>query len=170
MEDTVMNLDPELRKKVLGALTYGVYILTAERDGDYHASTVTWVSQVSFEPPLVMVAVRRESLMYVYVVTTGRFGLHILDREQQAMAARFFKKPPVEEGTIGGVPFRPGETGVPILIPVPAALECQVRSVTLLGDHAVVLGEIRHLHLNPNRKGADIEPLRLHETPWKYSG
>ncbi len=165
-----MNLDAGLRKKILGALTYGVYVLTAEREGDFHASTVTWVSQVSFEPPLVMVAVRRESLMYVYVTTTGRFGLHILDKGQQDMAARFFKKPLVESDTIGGVPFRPGKTGVPVLIPAPAALECEVRSVTLLGDHAVVIGEVQHLHLNPDRSETDIAPLRLHETPWKYSG
>ena len=57
-----MNLSD--KKRALKMFQYGLYILTAKATDPkesmpYAAATVTWVSQASFEPPLVMVGIRK---------------------------------------------------------------------------------------------------------------
>ena len=46
------------KKHALRMFTNGVYILTSRSDEGFGAATVTWVSQASFTPPLLTVAVR----------------------------------------------------------------------------------------------------------------
>ena len=49
-------------------LSHGVYVLTSRSEDRYGAATVTWVSQASFKPPLVMAAVILAMLPPVAVV------------------------------------------------------------------------------------------------------
>ena len=57
-------MDTGTRKKTLRLLSNGVYVLTSRSEDRYGAATVSWVSQASFKPPLIMVAVRRESNVF----------------------------------------------------------------------------------------------------------
>ena len=50
-------MDDDTRKAALRALTYGLYVVGARAGDEINAMTATWVTQVSFEPPLL--AVRR---------------------------------------------------------------------------------------------------------------
>ena len=61
----VMN--QELKTQVLRKMTYGMWVLAADAQGEREASAVTWVSQISFQPPLVMAAVRTNSRLYQIV-------------------------------------------------------------------------------------------------------
>ena len=42
---------------VFKSLTNGVYIITVNDDGQINGMTTPWVTQLSYEPPLVMVAI-----------------------------------------------------------------------------------------------------------------
>ena len=64
-------MDKKVRQKTLRMLSNGVYVLTARNDDHYGAATVTWVSQVSFKPPLIMAAVRRESNVFRCLAASG---------------------------------------------------------------------------------------------------
>ena len=47
-------MDPNVKKTTLRMIPYGLYVLTAAHsDGRISAGTVNWVTQASFEPPLV---------------------------------------------------------------------------------------------------------------------
>jgi len=48
------EMDGDQKKKALRAINYGLHVLTANDGGDYAAGGVNWLSQASFEPPLVM--------------------------------------------------------------------------------------------------------------------
>ena len=52
-----MNLED--KKKVLRSFTYGLYVLTAKDWDEVAAGTVNWVTQASFQPPLVAVWLKR---------------------------------------------------------------------------------------------------------------
>jgi flavin reductase (DIM6/NTAB) family NADH-FMN oxidoreductase RutF len=43
--------------KAFAKMTYGIYVLTSGADEAINGMIASWVSQVSYEPPLVMVAV-----------------------------------------------------------------------------------------------------------------
>ena len=51
----------DVRSDAMRLLSNGLYVLTACLSDTIHAATVSWVSQVSFQPPLVMVALQRNS-------------------------------------------------------------------------------------------------------------
>ncbi len=54
-----MNAD--FKKTVLRMIPYGIYILTADDGkGSIAASTVNWVTQTAFAPPLVVVGVKTD--------------------------------------------------------------------------------------------------------------
>jgi flavin reductase (DIM6/NTAB) family NADH-FMN oxidoreductase RutF len=158
-------MDAQARKQTLRLLSNGLYIATSA-SGDHHgAATVTWVSQVSFKPPLVMAALRPDSNVFKCLVESGVLALHILDVDQQEMAQAFFSPTRATTDAINGEPFRPGRTSAPVLQNARAFVECIVRHIVALGDHAVVIMEV--VEAECRRK---VSPLTVAASPWEYGG
>jgi flavin reductase (DIM6/NTAB) family NADH-FMN oxidoreductase RutF len=136
-------MDPSAKKTALRMIPYGLYVLTSRaEDGRTAAATVTWVTQLSFEPPLVVVCVRADSRAHAVIEASGTFALNILSKRQPQTAFAFFKSVEPEGDTIGGERFRAGTTGAPILESVPAYVECRVVEVVKKGDHSAVIGQV----------------------------
>ena len=109
-------MDPAQKKVALRAINYGLYVLTA-RDGDeYGAGGVNWLSQASFEPPLVMAAVKADSGSAAIINRTKAFAVSVLAEDQLDIGKAFFRSTKVEDGKINGHEFEPGpETGAPLI-------------------------------------------------------
>lgn len=136
-------MDANAKKTALRMIPYGLYVLTAEdADGTVAAATVNWVTQASFQPPLVAVGVKADSGAHAAIKASGAFALNVLGKGQQGAAFAFFK-PAVREGDrINGEAYRRGSTGSPILASVPAYVECRLTGTLELGDHSVFVGEV----------------------------
>ncbi len=135
-------MDSEAKKTTLRMIPYGLYVLTASAGDEIGAATVNWVTQASFEPPLVVVGVKIDSETYRLLSSSGAFALNVLGKGQNELATTFFK-PTVREGdTLNGELFRPGVTESPILASTPAYAECRVVERLERGDHAIVVGEV----------------------------
>lgn len=142
-----MNTDA--KKTVLRMIPYGIYVLTADdAKGNVAAATVNWVTQSAFAPPLVVVGVKADSGTYKSVKAAQAFALNMLGKEQKNLAFTFFRPADVSEGKLSGQSFRKGETGAPILVEAPGAVECRVIAVVEQGDHHIVVGEVVEAHLN----------------------
>src|SRR5262245_42138092 len=114
-------MDANIKKTTLRMIPYGLYVLTAaSKDGRISAGTVNFVTQASFEPPLVVVGVKTDSAGHALIKETKAFALNVLGKGQQALAFTFFKPAEKKGDTISGEPFRPGKTGAPILASTPA--------------------------------------------------
>jgi flavin reductase (DIM6/NTAB) family NADH-FMN oxidoreductase RutF len=136
-------MDPDTKKTTLRMIPYGLYVLTAAHpDGRVAAGTVNWVTQASFEPPLVVVGVKTDSGAHALIKDTKAFALNVLGKGQQAMAFTFFKPAERKGETISGEPFRPGATGAPILTNTPAFVECTLESTVEMGDHSIFVGKV----------------------------
>lgn len=147
-------------------LSNGVYVLTSRSECRLGVATVTWVSQASFKPPLLMAAVRRESNVFKCMTESRIAALHIVGDSQQEIARRFFFPTNAGSGTINGEPFAEGRTAAPILANLPAHIECQVeRIVDTDGDHAVVILRVVEAECREQ-----VRPLTIAETPWQYGG
>jgi len=147
-------------------LTNGVYVMTARSGDHFGAATVTWVSQASFKPPLLMAAVRPDSNVFTCLRDSGVAAVHILGEGQVEMARQFFAPTRVEDGGINGEPFRRGPTGAPILNNARAYLECRVRRIFEgIGDHALVIMEVVDAQCRKQTR-----PLTIADTPWEYGG
>jgi flavin reductase (DIM6/NTAB) family NADH-FMN oxidoreductase RutF len=140
-------VEAESKKTALRMIPYGLYILTAEADGNIAGATVNWVTQTSFMPPLVAVAVKVGSGSYATVCAAGHFALNMLGKGQQGPAFDFFKPAMLEDDMISGQPFRHGSTRAPLLTNCPAAIECKVLQVVEQGDHHIFIGEVVDAHI-----------------------
>jgi len=137
-------MDADAKKTALRMIPYGLYVLTAEgRDGKVAASTVNWVTQTAFQPPLVVVGVRADSGAHDIIKESGAFALNFLSKDQKGQAFTFFKPLEREGDTIGGEPFRKGNLGTPILERAPAFVECKLVDTVEKGDHSIFVGEVQ---------------------------
>jgi flavin reductase (DIM6/NTAB) family NADH-FMN oxidoreductase RutF len=136
-------MDPNAKKTALRMIPYGLFVLTAaNKSGQAAAATVNWVTQVAFEPPLVVVGVKADSHAHALIKETQAFALNVLGKGQQAMAFTFFKPAEVKDGTLSGEPYRAGSTGAPILTNTPAFVECTLEATVEKGDHSVFIGKV----------------------------
>lgn len=159
-------MDPKKKKSALRLLSNGMYVITSRNGECFGAATVTWVSQASFQPPLVMAAVRRDSNVFQCLSASRVAALHILGHDQQELAQKFFAPTRASNGSLNGEPFVDGKTAAPILPRVPAYLECRVRQILNgEGDHAVVILEVVEAEC-----GEPVRPLTIADSPWHYGG
>ncbi len=135
-------MDAGAKKTALRAIPYGLYVLAAETSSGVTAATVNWVTQASFEPPLVAVGVKKDSAGHAIVKEAGVFALSVLGKGQQGQAFAFFKPAEREGDKIGGEVFRKGSTGAPILSSAVAAIECEVVTTVEEGDHSLFVGRV----------------------------
>ena len=135
-------MDADAKKTSLRMIPYGIYVLTAEDGGNIAAATVNWVTQTSFNPPLIAVALKADSGAYQIVKKTRAFALNMLGKGQQGPAFTFFKPAEKQGDKISGEPYRPGTNGAPILTNAAAAIECKVVEIVEKGDHHTVLAEV----------------------------
>src|SRR2546421_2691827 len=159
------TMDPNAKKTALRMIPYGLFVLTASgKDGRVAAGTVNWVTQGSFEPPLVVVGVKTDSGAHALIKETKAFALNVLGKGQQAMAFTFFKPAEKKGDTISGEPFRAGTTGAPILTNLPAFVECTLEATVEKGDHSVFVGRVVEVGLaKPIDGRADDATLWLKE-------
>jgi flavin reductase (DIM6/NTAB) family NADH-FMN oxidoreductase RutF len=161
-------MDEGLKQSVLRKLPYGMYVMTAVGAGGAPAaSTLTWISQCSFQPPLVMIAIQKTSKMHEAVEASGGLAVNLLGQEQREIAKAFFRAPAADAGRFGAHRYEPGPlTGAPLLTDVPAWLEARVTDKVERGDHTVFVGEV----VAAGVRDAAVEPLLLADTPWNYGG
>ena len=158
-------MDAAIRKRTLRLMSNGMYVMTSSNGDQHGAATLTWLSQASFKPPLVMAAIRPTSNVFKCLAESRVAAIHILDAGQQDMAQRFFSPTRVVDGTINGEPFSPGVKGAPILRNAHAHFECELCHVFHRGDHAVVVLEVIAAQCD-----GVVQPLTVAESPWEYGG
>lgn len=166
-------MDEAQRKKALRMVPYALYLMGVRKKEvkdpatDLNAFVASWVTQVSFKPPMIVVGVKRDAHSNAMVKEAGVFTLNILGAEQKDLAQRFFKELVVSPTQMSGTPYYVGSrTGCPIFPETPAHVECEVKHVyDGENDHSVVIAEVVDVQ---HRR--DAKPLTHAETGWHYAG
>lgn len=161
-------LAPDAKRKVLRSFTYGVHVATACAEGGLvGAGTVTWLSQASFNPPLIMVGIKVGSKLHSAIEQSGALAVHVVPEGMQEVAAAFLRPTQVEDGRINGYEFEAGpSTGAPLLKDLPMWFEAKVTDAVKRGDHTVYVAEL----VGCGVRDEDARPLALRETGWSYGG
>lgn len=126
--------------EALGQMTYGIYVLTTRVDDIVNGMIASWVTQVSYEPPLIMVAIHPNRYSHNLVEKGQSFALHVIDREQRELL-KIFKGPDAGK-KFSSIPWEPGKTGVPILKNCLTWMELVVRERHTPGNHTLYIGEV----------------------------
>lgn len=160
-------MDPQIKKQALRLLTYGLYVVTAADGDKVAAGSVNWLSQASFEPPLVMVAIKKDSGLHAIVAGNGALAVNVLAASQKEVASAFFRSTEVKDGKLNGYAFEHGpKTGAPLLLDLPAWFEARVTDAVERGDHTVYLAEV----INAGLRDPEAKPMVLRDTGWFYGG
>lgn len=161
--------------QALKKITYGFYIVTAKKDSEemstrdkdfIAAGTVSWISQGSFEPPLITAAIKKQSDLHETIEKSRLFNINIVGKDEKDMLSKFAKDSKIEGNKINGYSFSDGENGVPVLDEVPAYLECKVVEDITIGDHSIFVAEVS----GGKTRDEDAVPLVEWETDLHYGG
>lgn len=159
-------MDLQAKKTALRKIPHGVYIVGVKQGDQVNAFTATWLTQVSFTPPLVAFGIRKDSHSYEMIKQGRVFSVNLLGKDQKAVAEHFVKPAAVAGEKLKDVRYHPGATGAPVLDDAIAFVECRVREIANEhGDHAIVIGEVVEAGV---RK--DEPALTLMDTGWHYGG
>ncbi len=159
-------MDLQAKKIALRKIPHGVYVIGLQQNGQLNAFTATWLTQVSFTPPLVALGVRKDSHSIEMIKQSRVFAVSLLGKDQKAVAEHFVKPSTVAGEKLQGISHRPGKTGAPVLDDAIAYFECEVREIANeQGDHAIIIGEVVEAGVR-----RDEPALTLMDTGWHYGG
>jgi flavin reductase (DIM6/NTAB) family NADH-FMN oxidoreductase RutF len=126
---------------VLQSMVYGIYLLTTSDRSNPHAMIVSWVTQLSWDPLRVGVAIRKGRAAQEIIRRGENFALHLLSRDArldiEVIRARLKEWKQLESGTIGT-----GRSGAPVLPDTMGVLECRLNEVFDVGDHQFFVGDV----------------------------
>ncbi len=160
-------MDPKAKKVALRAINYGLYVLTAVDGNEVGAAGVNWLTQASFEPPLIAASVKRDSGTQALIERTGKFAVNVLGDDQLEIGKAFFRSTTVEGDRVNGYRFEKGPaTGAPLLVDLPFWFEARVTDTIKRGDHTVFIAEV----IEAGVRNEAATPLLLRSTGMNYGG
>ena len=132
------SLDSDL-DKALGRISGGLYIITAQKADVSGAMLASWVTQASFKPLGLTIAVAKDRAIESMMHAGDKFVLNVLEEgNYQTLMRHFLKRFAPGADRFAGVKTQPATNDSPILTDALAYMECEVVSRMELSDHHIV--------------------------------
>ncbi len=125
----------------LRQIPYGIYILAVKAGSGPRVMVVSWVSQISYSPPLLMVALRSTRSILPHIQERGVFSLSLLSDQQKPLVEKF--KAFLSSTQLSGLLREANAENVPVLREALASWQCQVQSLREEGDHLLLIGRVQ---------------------------
>ncbi len=134
--------DHNFRSAMSQAVT-GVNVVTTDGRCGRYGLTVSAVSSVSAEPPMLLVCVNRRSVACSAIESNGSFAVNMLAAGQQSLAETFSGS----DAHGGPYLFNEGDwmravTGSPILKRAIATFDCSIEDRVPAGTHTIFIGHV----------------------------
>lgn len=137
--------DPAHFRTALGAVPTSVAIIASwTEDGPVGVAVGSFAS-VSLSPPLVGFFIAHSSSTWPNIRPTGGFIASVLSVAQEATCRLFATR---GADKFAQCAWSTGPSGRPVIDGSAAWFDCTIESVTAAGDHDLVLGRIRAMHVN----------------------
>ena len=135
-------MDINTKRKVLRTFTYGLYAVSCADDGEVNAFTANWLSQASFDPPLLMVSVENETKSLPMILHSGIFTVNVLRSGDRELAGKLGKSALRVPDKLAGISYEIGANGCPIMHDALAWVACEVRHTAPAGDSTLIIAEV----------------------------
>lgn len=160
-------LDPDARKRLLRSFIYGLLWVSAEHEGEAGIFTANWVSQASFDPPLLMLSVEKASSTLPLIRASQHFVIGPFRNDQRALAGDL-GRPKARAGDkfeAYGLDVVRMESGGIALADSIGALSCRVQSESDAGDSVVFIAEVVEAQVL-----GEGNPLTMAEAGFRHFG
>src|SRR5947209_12895094 len=120
-------MDVNLKKQVLRTFTYGLYAIGCANEGEVNIFTANWLTQVSFDPPLIAVSVENASKSLPMILRSRKFTVNVLRSGGRELAGKLGKSAMQHPAKLASIAFDIGSNGCPILHEALAWVACEIR-------------------------------------------
>lgn len=158
-------MDANLKKQVLRTFTYGLYAVSCADAGEVNAFTANWLTQVSFEPPLLAVSVENDSKSLPMILQSKKFTVNVYKTGDRELAGQLGKSQLKQPEKMADVAYDIGENGCPILRDALAWVACEVRHTAPAGDSTLLVAEVVNVGMIGEGK-----PLTMAEAGFRHAG
>jgi flavin reductase (DIM6/NTAB) family NADH-FMN oxidoreductase RutF len=145
------SIDPGNFRAVLGHVPTSVVVVTGvDATGEPHGITIGSFVSVSLQPALVGFLPSVDSVTWSAIEPSGKFCVNVLAADQDELCWQFAKD---TEHRFQGVQWSPAPSGSPIIEDCIAWIDCELHTVSEVGDHYFVVGHVNHLsHIAEDRR------------------
>jgi len=135
---------PELAQALrqgLRSLAKAVVVITCRHEGKRYAMAATAVSELSLDPPSMLICVNKIASLFLPLSAGADFCINILHADHVEISKRC-------SGTAKGEArfdigsWSDSTLGIPVLDEAQAAFVCRNRSCTKFGTHGIFIGEV----------------------------
>jgi flavin reductase len=124
----------------------GVCVVSVGEGESVNGMTITAATSFSMSPPSILICVNETASVAPLLALGAGFGLTVLGRHQDGIAAAFARRPSGRSRFEHGA-WRLGAGRPPRLEDAAANLACTVVEVVAYGSHVAIIGRVDDVHL-----------------------
>ena len=158
-------MDPNLKKQVLRTFTYGLYAVSCADEGEVNIFTANWLTQASFDPPLIAISVENISKSLPMILRSRIFTINVLRSGERELAGKLGKSALQYPDKLANIALHLGTNGCPILDNALAWVACTVRHTVEAGDSTLLVAEVVDVGML-----GEGQPLTMAEACFRHAG
>ncbi|MBL7051853.1 MAG: flavin reductase family protein [Nanoarchaeota archaeon] len=142
------------------------FILSTNKNGNPSGMVADWTTQVSHDPPLLLITIKKTSNTYKLVKESKEFVLAVANKELEEPIKIFSSKNTDKFKESGIKTFKSKKTNIPLLSDASMNFICKVENEIEAGDHILFIGKVIEAYQDENKKilinlGRGKENLRI---------
>ncbi|GAC1680455.1 MAG: flavin reductase family protein [Ktedonobacteraceae bacterium] len=158
-------MDVAIKKQALRFFTYGLYVVMSIDKDEVNAFTANWLTQVSFDPPLLAGSIENDAKSLTMIRNSGTFTINVLRTGQREIAGALGRSALKVPDKLASIPHTRTETGYPILQLALSWVACEVRQTVPTGDSTLVIAEVVDAGIL-----TEGQPLTMAEAGFRHAG
>ncbi len=158
-------MDANTKKQALRSFTYGLFAVSCADLGEVNIFTANWITQASFEPPLLALSVENDSKSLPMIQRSRKFTVNVLRSGQRELAGKLGKSAIQHPDKLIGVEYTLGVNGCPLLPDALAWVACEVRHTVEAGDSTIMVAEVVDAGIT-----GEGQPLTMNEAGFRHAG
>ena len=139
-------------QEALDTLTYGVTVVTSKAGHKTSGLALSWLAQVSMDPPLVATAVHKKWHSHEVISEAEHFIVNVLAEDQTALGKHFGSSHGWDTDKFAGLDCATGIDDIPALKGCRAVLECHKINAVDAGDHTIFIGQLVRAEVDETKK------------------
>ena len=158
-------LDPNAKRTVLRLFTYGLYAIGVSDGTNANMFTANWLTQVSFDPPLLALSVENRCRSHDIIERGRKFAVSVFETGRRELAGDLGRHSTEVSDKLSNVQHRFAANGCPVLEDALGYVACEVESSMPAGDSTLYVARVTEAVLL--KEG---EPLTMREAGFRHAG
>ncbi len=126
----------------VGRIPSGLFILTAEYQGQETGMLASWVQQAGFDPPTISVALARQRYLADWLTAGAAIAVHVLGSHDKGLVKHFARGFDPDAPAFTGLDVERAPGRAPVLLCAAAYVAATTTGYVDAGDHRVFVATV----------------------------